>query len=158
MADWRRVGTGLAEPQQNMDLRRPAAVIASASLSIGYSLALLWFAAQAAHVYMSGADADVPKARFGMMSTTALALAATGLLVSGGLQVWRGRYTGTVIVLAVVVVVSVIGNIADFVGGTESATSHAIGLTITVAALIPLGLLRTPPARAFASARRDAAT
>src|SRR3954453_21866683 len=154
MAEGRCVRTGLAEPQQNMDLRRPVAVIASAILSIGYSLGLLWFAAQAASVFLSGTDADVRMARFGMISTTALALAATGVLASGGLQVWRGRYTRTVIVLTVVVVVSVIGNIADFLGGTESATSHAIGLAITVAALTPLVLLRTPSARAYASARR----
>src|SRR4051794_16654415 len=113
MADGRRVTTGLDEPQQSMGLRRPVAVIASAILSIGYSLGVLWFAAQAARVYVSGTDADVHMARFGMISTAALALAATGVLVSGGLQVWRGRYTASMIVLALVVVVSLIGNTAD---------------------------------------------
>ena len=133
--------------------RRPAVVVAAAALSALYSLGLVWFAGAAAAVLLSGrANGDV-LAALGMVSTALLGLAGAGLLLGGGVRVWRGRYLWTRIVLTLVLGVSVIGNTADFMGGTVSTASHVIGVSITIAAIVPLLLLRTSSARDYAAAR-----
>lgn len=137
----------------NPSASRPAAVVVAAVLSAVYSLGLLWFGLAAlAVLFRTGGWGDRQAAK-GMVFVGVLGLAGAVLLVSGAVRTWCGSFAWTLSPLLAVLVIGSIGEVVDMIG-TATTQSNLIGAAILVAAAVPIGLLRTDSARAFAASRR----
>ena len=132
---------------------RPAAVVVAAALSAVYSLGLLWFGLAALTVLVRTGGWGDHNAAKGMVFVGVLGLAGAVLLIGGAVRTWRGSFAWTVVPLLLVLVFGSIGEVVDLMGTTSDAQGNLIGAAILAAAVVPIGLLSTAPARKFAASR-----
>jgi hypothetical protein len=132
---------------------RPAAVVVAAVLSAVYSLGPIWFGFEALAVLFRTGGWGNPNAAKGMVFVGLLGLACAGLLIGGAMCTWRGSFGWTLVPLLVILVFGCIGEVVDLVG-TATMQSNLIGGAIIGAALVPIGLLSSGPARRFAASSR----
>jgi hypothetical protein len=133
---------------------RPVAVVVAAVLSAVYSLGLLWFGFAALTVLFRTGGWGDPNAAKGMAFVGVLGLAGALLLIGGAVRTWRGSFAWTVAPLLVVLVFGFIGEVVDLLGTASDTQGNLIGAAILAAAVVPVGLLRTGPARRFAASRQ----
>ena len=132
---------------------RPAAVVVAAALSAVYSLGLLWFGLAALTVLVRTGGWGDHNAAKGMVFVGVLGLAGAVLLIGGAVRTWRGSFAWTLVPLLLVLVFGSIGEVVDLMGTTSDAQGNLIGAAILAAAVVPIGLLSTGPARKFAASR-----
>lgn len=129
---------------------RPAVVAVAAAVSALYAVGLVWFGGSALVVLARTGAWGSPVAARGMVFVGLAGLGGAALLAVGAAATLRGRYRWTRVPLGVVLVVGAIGETADLLG-TADPGELLTGVAILAGAALPLVLLATPPARAFAA-------